>query len=308
MTPGARCANASAISSVALAFSPDGSTLVSGADEDGTVQSWNVATRRPVGQPLADHTKNVNSVAFSRDGRTAATLHSDGTVRLWDIAGRRLLGRPLKAPADFADGAVFSPDGEKLAAVVSQPTGTAVRLWQVATQRSLGPAIKGHDDAERGSSFGPALALSRDGRMLAAGGFEDWTVRLWDLAARRPLGEPLEHNEEAAGVAFNRDGRTLATGDFGTVRLWDVATRRPLGQPLRGHTDYVQALAFSPDDRTLASGDLSGNVRVWDSILWSDDVRALRNRLCSSVWRDLTAAEWEEFLPDEPRRKTCTHG
>ena len=79
-----------------MAFSPDGKTLASGSN-DGTVRLWDVATGRPIGEPLTGHTGLVYSVAFSPDGKTLASGSGDGTVRLWDVATGRPIGHPSPA-------------------------------------------------------------------------------------------------------------------------------------------------------------------------------------------------------------------
>jgi WD40 repeat protein len=38
-----------------------------------------------LGQPLTDHTNNVNTVAFSPDGHTLASGSTDHTIRLWGV-------------------------------------------------------------------------------------------------------------------------------------------------------------------------------------------------------------------------------
>ena len=107
----------------AIAFSPDGKTLVSGGNNI-TVKLWDVAAARekaafspnvrppmtlalsPDGTAVAiggecgtievrnlasgatktfGHVGRVNSVAFSPDGRTLASAGEDGTVKLWDL-------------------------------------------------------------------------------------------------------------------------------------------------------------------------------------------------------------------------------
>ncbi len=50
-----------------VAFSPDGSMVVSGS-EDRTVRLWDAKTGEAIGQPFSGHTNWVNSVAFNNNG------------------------------------------------------------------------------------------------------------------------------------------------------------------------------------------------------------------------------------------------
>ena len=46
-------------------------------------------------------------------------------------------------------------------------------------------------------------------------------------------------------------------------------------------------------------------IRLWDPLLWSDDRAALERRVCGALQRNLTRAEWAEYVPGQPYRETC---
>ncbi len=108
----------------AVAFSPDGSTLVS-ASLDGTVKLWKVETRED--RTTLEHALAA-SVAWSPGGATLASGSLDGTIRLWD----RVTEQPLGALTGHT-GAVlslaFSPDGSTLASASEDHT---VKLWDAS--------------------------------------------------------------------------------------------------------------------------------------------------------------------------------
>jgi WD40 repeat protein len=83
-------------------------------------------------------------------------------------------------------------------------------------------------------------------------------------AALPPHRRLTGHAQPLHAVAFNYDGRTLATASADhSVRLWDVATGQP-GRTLSGHTAPVNSVAFSPDGNTLATGSSDHTARLWN--------------------------------------------
>jgi WD40 repeat protein len=71
----------------AVAFAPDGRTVLSGSN-DSTLMLWDVATGRRL-RTFAGHFAPVYAVAFSPDGRTALSGSADRTLMLWDVAVTR---------------------------------------------------------------------------------------------------------------------------------------------------------------------------------------------------------------------------
>ncbi|HVK11263.1 MAG TPA: tetratricopeptide repeat protein, partial [Gemmataceae bacterium] len=114
------------VHATAVAWSPDGTRLVSG-DANGLVEVREMpAGRKLLGARL--HTGTVTALAWSPDGRRVASASLDGTVRLWDpSAGEELLR--FDTPAGNVWQLRWSADGRRLAA--STDAG-AVLVWDAA--------------------------------------------------------------------------------------------------------------------------------------------------------------------------------
>jgi hypothetical protein len=105
----------------AVAFSPDGRTVLTVGAFTKAARLWDTATGKEL--HTLRHRGTVDAVAFSRDGGILLTGSRDNTARLWDTA----TGKELHAlrHESWVHTVAFSPDGRTI------PTGShkAARLW-----------------------------------------------------------------------------------------------------------------------------------------------------------------------------------
>ncbi|GAA1678265.1 hypothetical protein GCM10009733_088940 [Nonomuraea maheshkhaliensis] len=294
------------------AFNSDGSVLAT-AGQDATIRLWDVRARRPLGEPLTGHTHAVNAVAFSPGGDLLASAGADATVRLWRVprgVRQRLTlpgtsGAGGEVPADRpmpdrwyerqdTTQAVLSADAARL--VVQPYDGTtpgygAVWSWDVKGARRLGERLRIRPD-----DLVDGMALSPDGRVLAASGADDaargLNTTILDgpasirgrpltyspdgrlLATEVPSEDPGAGGQEANGGASGQvteggatgqgtGGRTAGREAGGGVWIWAM----PGGQARVGPAGYagrVTAAAFDPRGASLAVGTSDGSVLLWD--------------------------------------------
>jgi RNA polymerase sigma factor (sigma-70 family) len=79
-----------------LAFSSDGRTLVSVDSQDSTIRLWETWTGKERAS-FAGQTRQILTLAISRDGRRVATGSGDTTILVWDATGGARLDAALSA-------------------------------------------------------------------------------------------------------------------------------------------------------------------------------------------------------------------
>jgi len=219
----------------------------------------------------------VLGVAYSADGRMAATAAWDKRVRIIDPATGAIT-RTLTGHDSVVSAVAFSRDGQLLA---SASWDGKVRLWNPTTGAAV-RTLTGHRGYVRSVAFSP------DGRLLASAAADN-SVRLWNPQTGATVRTLTGHAKEVWGVTFSPDGKLVASASWDqSVKLWDAATGA-LVRTLSGHTNGVYAVAFTPDSRTLVSGSWDRTLRVWD--VATGETQRILNGHTGGVWSVAMSAD-----------------
>jgi len=242
----------------ALAFSPNGRTLVAGSGTlDGRIKLLDITEKLPREiVTLRGPRGAVNTIAVSPDSKRLAAGGEDRTLRVWDAgpnfredATTQLLGHTgtIRAIA-------FAPDSQSVATASAD---ASVRVWTLSRIRSSQRAVFPHSCEVK------HLVWSADGKQILTGD-QAGIVRLWDAVAvkstaRYEFAKPISNLRL---LALTPDYRTLISVSDFVVTNWDVQT----GLPLREwHLPAVEltGVALTEDGRYLATGRADGVISIF---------------------------------------------
>jgi WD40 repeat protein len=263
---------------MSLAFSPDGSRLVSGM------------------------------ITESRGGEPSDYVEYQGLLKMWDTTNDNLIWKRMLPDGDLTSVA-FSPDGKLVATGL---LGVLVKLYDAASSSR----VRFFDDKqavvsdlllEAGEASVLSLAFSPDGKMLASGG-STGHLFVWDVQTGKQLAHlsephydtslevvyrygpeppprPGATRESIEALAFSADGKRLySAGCEGAISVWETKDWKQTAAIAAAEGRCIRALAITNDGKWLVSAAEDGQIIFWNIIT---------NKL---VARLLVAADTNDWL------------
>lgn len=278
----------------AIAFSPDGSRLVSSGYHE--VLLWNAADGS-LARRITNVSERVYDVEFTADGNSivvaAGTPGQLGELKQFSAVDGSLT-RTLVRSRDAIFAVAISPDGSKVACA------GADRSISIVNMMTGEPVVKIEDHAD----WVMDINWSPNGQRLVSAS-KDKTCKVFDATNGNPVITFPGHGEPVYSAAFLSDSATVTSGGGDKrIRVWQSADAKELrgiggfgGDVFRiqilpdnqvlsasgdgnvyqhksadgglvrkfsGHKDWVYTVSSSLSRKQIASGSYDGEVRVWN--------------------------------------------
>lgn len=288
-----------------LAVSAKGQRFATG-HIDGKINLWDLNTAQILYPDLGAHPRKITGLDLSANGHWLASGGQEGWLNLWDLSQTPPKFFSLRANGNeksYPEGVYelhITPDSQTLVEagtyLVGKDNISKILVWNLTSKSITREIIYKKTTIVGGRT---TFAISPDSKTLAVATYN--LITLYDLNTGQEMPSPIKPvTSEITTLQFSPDGRWLVSGGSDkTITWWDTASMQPIAQ--FGSVEYsVFSLAVSPDGYTIANLGESRVIQIWNIHL-----QDWQNFACQIANRNLTPAEWQNYLPGIPYQKTC---
>jgi len=223
---------------------------------NNTIQKYQKQKLKKINPPreirtFKGHTKWINSVAITPNGKYIVSGSGDKTIKLWNIKTGRLL-RNFKGHTDGVLSVAITPNGKY---IVSGSSDKTIKLWDIKT----GKLIRSFKKKIWGVL---SVTISPNGKYIVSGSYDN-TIKLWDINTGILVRSFKGSRGRINSVTIAPNGKYISGGYYSAVKLWDINTGK-LIRSFKGHKDDVSSVAISPNGKYIVSGSGDKTIKLWN--------------------------------------------
>lgn len=230
--------------SYALAFTPDGHSVVSGVSS-GEIIFWNIASG--TSSRVLQHDGGIRSLCLNGQGKMVSG--GGTTTKYWDVATGKIEATLPASSAEILQN-IFNPQGNL---ILSASADGVLRLLDPTVPNVVLRSFGGRKIRPTNLAFAP------DSRTLAVA-YADSTLQLWNAQTGDLLLTARDADGPILSVAFHPNGRWLLTGG-NDIKIRAVATAavlKSISLPGPTHT-----LSILPGGSIIAAVTVDGYVNTY---------------------------------------------
>lgn len=203
-------------------------------------------------QKLEGHTREINILTFSRDGKQLISGSSDKTIRIWETESWKC--------ANILEGHEWLVNSLKLTSdnkyLYSGGWDAFIIKWDLQTFKEV-------DRFNSGNIGGiKCLELTNDDKQIISGG-GDKVVRIFNSSNFKIVAELNGHTDFVSCLSVSNDGKLLASGGWdGQIFIW-FFSEQELINSCQAHSGRINAIKFSNDGKYLMSGCSDKLLKCW---------------------------------------------
>lgn len=208
---------------------------------------------------ITQQKKTISDIAFSPDGKTAATGGSDSKIHLWDVVSSKLVRTFSVAPGQATDVA-FSPNGRFLAASIGEfhnDEKGETRLWDLKTGK-----LKASWLSQRAMT---GIDFSKDSQTLAVS--EYGGASLFDVQTKKRKNTyAIGDTFWAYDVVLSPDAKVaVGVGESNYIYWWSEKNKARKKEDYYGDDKNIGGYSadFAPNGKLLAVGGI-GEIKIYD--------------------------------------------
>ena len=230
-------------------LSPEGKRIVTGG-KDNQIRMLNAADGKLI--YLIDahrgHSKWVNTVRFSGDGKLFASASDDQLVKVWETETGKLL-YTFRGHTHNIHGLVFSTDNKTI--FTSSADGT-IKKWSMEK-----PGQFNFQVCKSGPWYSP---ISPDGKRMAAACL-DTVLNVWNIQQRAV--EQSYPGLTAITAVISPDAKYLAAAN-NKLNIIDLENKKMVASAA-GHKSRITGVDWMKQTNYIATVSGDGTIRIWNA-------------------------------------------